>query len=96
MSTTALDVDSRERAPPPQEGVLDLAQYILEKVRRDTELVLFRGLRKIREEGSRPSILVRVPVADRPAPAIMRSLQDEYALRSELGPDRSAGSLNHR
>jgi hypothetical protein len=27
MSTTALDVDSREHAPPPQEGALDSAQY---------------------------------------------------------------------
>jgi PAS domain S-box-containing protein len=27
MSTTALDVDSRERAPPPQEGALVSAQY---------------------------------------------------------------------
>ncbi len=26
MGTTALDVDSRERAPPPEEGVLDLAR----------------------------------------------------------------------
>jgi len=84
MSTTALDVDSRQRAPPLEEGVLDLAQYTLEQVRRDAELVLFRGLRKVREEGSRPSILVRVPVEDAPAPATVRSLQEEYALRSEL------------
>jgi hypothetical protein len=38
MSTSALDVDSRERAPPPEHGVLDLAQYKLEQVRRDAEL----------------------------------------------------------
>jgi hypothetical protein len=49
MGTTALDVDSRGRAPPSEEGVLDLAQYTLEQVRRDAELVLFRGLRKVRE-----------------------------------------------
>ena len=48
MSTTALDVDSRERAPPPEGGVLDLAQYTLEQVRRDAELMLFRGLRSAR------------------------------------------------
>src|SRR5258706_12081630 len=84
MGTTALDVDSRERAPPSEEGVLDLAQYTLEQVRRDAELVLYRGLRKVREEGSRPSILVRVPVADPPSPSTVRSLQEEYALRSEL------------
>src|SRR6266481_3713122 len=84
MSTTALDVDSRERASPSEQGVLDLSQYTLEQVRRDTEVVLFRGLRKVREEGSRPSILVRVPVADPPSPSTVRSLQEEYALRSEL------------
>src|SRR5258708_23519233 len=86
MGTTALDVDSRERAPPSEEGALDLAQYTLEQVRRDAEFVLFRGLRKVREEGSRPSILVRVPVADLPAPTTVRSLQEEYSLRSELDP----------
>jgi PAS domain S-box-containing protein len=86
MSTTTPDVDSRERAPPSEQSVLDLAQYTLQQVRRDTELVLFRGLRKVREEGSRPSILVRMPVADPPASATVRSLQEEYALRSELDP----------
>src|SRR5260221_8746702 len=85
MSTTVLDVDSRERAPPP-EGGLDLAQYKLEQVRRDAELVLFRGFLKVREEGSRPSILVRVPVADPPSPSTGRGLKEEYALRSELDP----------
>jgi PAS domain S-box-containing protein len=84
MGTTARDVDSHNRAPPSEQGVIDLAQYTLEQVRRDAELVLFRGLRKVREEGRRPSILVRVPVADPPAPATVRSLQEEYALRSEL------------
>ena len=38
MSTSALDVDSRERASPPDHGVIDLAQYKLEQVRRDAEL----------------------------------------------------------
>src|SRR5260370_25590021 len=84
MGTAALDVDSGERAPPSEHGVLDLAQYTLEQVRRDTELVLFRGLRKVREEGSRPSVVVRVPVAAPPSPSTVRSLQEEYALRSEL------------
>jgi PAS domain S-box-containing protein len=86
MSTSALDVDSRERAPPLEQDVLDLAQYTLEPVGSDTEPVLFRGLRKVGEEGSRPSILVRMPVADPASPATVRSLQQEYALRSELDP----------
>ncbi len=74
--------------------MLDLARYELEQVRRDAELVLFRGLRKVREEGSRPSILVRVPVADPPAPVTVRSLQEEYALRSELDPAYVVRSLS--
>jgi PAS domain S-box-containing protein len=86
MRTTALDVDSRERAPPPERDVLDLSQYTLEPVRRDAELLLFRGFHSGHEEGSRSSILVQVPVADPPSPATVRSLQQEYALRSELDP----------
>jgi hypothetical protein len=93
MSTTALDVDSRERAPPSERGVLDLAQYTLEQVRRDAEFVLFRGLRMGHEKGSR-SILVQVPVANPPSPATVRSLQEEYALRSELDPAYVVRSLS--
>jgi serine/threonine protein kinase len=74
--------------------VLDLAQYTLEQVRRDTELVLFRGLRGGHEEGSRSSILVQVPVADPPSPATVRSLQEDYALRSELDPAYVVRSLS--
>jgi predicted ATPase/signal transduction histidine kinase len=93
MGTTALDVDARERAPPSEQGVLDLAQYTLQQVRGDAELVLFRGLRSGHEEGSRSSILVQVPVADPPSPATVRSLQEDYALRSELDPAYVVRSL---
>jgi PAS domain S-box-containing protein len=86
MSTTAFDTDSRERSPPSEQGLFDLAQYTLEQVRRDAELVLFRGSRNAQGEGSRSSILVQVSVADPPSPATVRSLQQEYALRSELDP----------
>jgi PAS domain S-box-containing protein len=93
MRTTALDVDPHERAPPSEPGVVDLAQYTLELVRRDAEFVLFRGLRNGHEEGTRSSILVQVPVADRPSPATVRSLQEDYALRSELDPAYVVRSL---
>jgi serine/threonine protein kinase len=56
--------------------------------------VLFRGSRKGHEEGSRSSILVQVPVADPPSPATVRSLQQEYALRSELDPAYVVRSLS--
>jgi hypothetical protein len=58
MSTTAVDVDSRERAPS-ELGVLDLAQYTLEQVRMDGELVLSRGLRS----GPGPSRSCRIMAA---------------------------------
>jgi PAS domain S-box-containing protein len=94
MSTTALDVDSHERAPPSEQSVLDLAQYSLKLVRRDAELALFRGLRNGHEKGNRSSILVQVPVADPPSPATVRSLQEDYALRSELDPAYVVRSLS--
>ncbi len=94
MSTTALDVDSRDLAPSSEQGVLDLAQYTLEEVRRDVEFVLFRGLRSGHKEGSPSSILVQVPVADPPSPVTVRSLQEDYALRSELDPAYVVRSLS--
>jgi PAS domain S-box-containing protein len=94
MSTTPLDVDSRQRAPPSEQGVFDLAQYTLEQLRRDAEFVLFRGMRSGHEERSPSSILVQVPVADPPSPAILRSLREDYALRSELDPAYVVRSLS--
>jgi PAS domain S-box-containing protein len=93
MSTTALDVDSRERSPPSEQSVFDLTQYTLEPVRRDAELALFRGLRR-GQGGSRSSILVQVPVADPLSPATLRSLQRDYALRCELDPAYVVRSLS--
>jgi PAS domain S-box-containing protein len=86
MSTTVLDVDSRERAPPSEQGVLDLAQYTLQQLQSDGEFVLFRGLRKGLGEAGLPSILVRAPAADPPSSACLRRMQEEYGLRSELDP----------
>ena len=84
MSETAPNADPHERAPQSEQGVVDLSQYTLEHVRRDAEVVLFRGLRSGHQEGSRSTILVRMPVADPPSPATVRSLKQEYALQSEL------------
>jgi len=86
MGTTALDVDSRERAPPSEQGVLDLAQYKLEQLQSDAEFVLFRGFHQGLGEAGRPSILVRAPAADPPSSACLRRMQEEYGLRSELDP----------
>src|SRR5258708_8986796 len=82
MDRTSTDLLLDEGAQPQSdESAFDLAQYTLQQVRRDAEFVLSRG-----RAGSRPSILVRAPLADQPSPATLRKMQHEYALRSELDP----------
>ena len=87
MVTTSIDLGSAESAQqPPREGVPDLAHYRLEQLQRDTEFELFRGCLSGPQDASAPSILVRTPIADHPSPASLRSMQEEYSLRSELDP----------
>jgi PAS domain S-box-containing protein len=87
MSTPTIDLGSAESAqPPPREGVPDLAHYRLQQLQRDTEFELFRGSLSGPGDASAPSILVRTPIADHPAPASLRRMQEEYSLRSELDP----------
>jgi PAS domain S-box-containing protein len=87
MRTTSIDLGSAEGAqPPPRKGVPDLAHYRLQQLQRDTEFELFRGSLIGLGDASAPSILVRTPIADHPAPASLRRMQEEYLLRSELNP----------
>src|SRR5258708_26643132 len=72
--------------PQPREGVPDLAHYRLQQLQRDTEFELFRGSLSGPGDASAPSILVRTPIADHPAPASLLRMQEEYSLRSELDP----------
>src|SRR6266852_5230214 len=86
-SVSSSDLGSAESAqPPPREGVPDLAHYRLQQLQRDTEFELFRGSLSGPGDASAPSILVRTPIADHPAPASLRRMQEEYSLRSELDP----------
>ena len=85
MSTRSIDLGSAESdQPPPREGVPNLARYRLRRLHRDTEFELLRGSLSRSEDASAPSILVRTPIADHPAPASLRRMREEYALRSEL------------
>jgi PAS domain S-box-containing protein len=87
MNTTSIDLGSAESARPPlPEGAPDLAQYRLQQLQRDTEFVLFRGYLSGPLDASAPSILVRTPIADKPSPASLRRMQEEYSLRAELDP----------
>jgi hypothetical protein len=65
---------------------LELSHYSLQRLQKDAQWVLLRGYPRSLREASRPTILVRAPVADPPSPACLRRMQDEYALRSELDP----------
>src|SRR5882672_6517601 len=86
-SVSSSDLGSAGSAqPPPREGVPDLAHYRLQQLQRDTEFELFRGSLSGPGDASAPSILVRTPIADHPAPASLRRMQEEYSLRSELDP----------
>jgi PAS domain S-box-containing protein len=95
MSTTFTKLGSPQRAQSlPQQGMLDVAQYTLQPVQRDAEFVLLRGCHIGVGNVSRPSILVRAPIADHAPPANLRRMQEEYALRSELDPAYVVRSLS--
>jgi hypothetical protein len=68
MSTTALNVDSRERAPPPEQSVLDLATALKVSEEISGEMVLERLIEKalraaIEHAGAQRGLLI-VPKGD--------------------------------
>src|SRR5438874_337551 len=67
-------------------AVMELSAYLLETLREDGELILYRGQPQRRMDGVLPPILVVAPVGDHPAPGSLRRLEHEYALRAELDP----------
>ena len=62
--------------------MIDLSKYILEVLHQDDEFVLYRGRSKEGESRA----LVLSPVAEYPAPEILKRLEHEYSLREELDP----------
>jgi len=62
--------------------VVDLSRYDLEALRKDGELILYRGKGK-----DTPSqILVLSPARQRPLPESLKRLENEYSLKEELDP----------
>ncbi len=59
---------------------MDLSGYVFEALRKDEELVLYRG--KSRRGSSQ--ILVLSPLTEYPAPAILKRLEHEHSLSEEL------------
>ena len=66
--------------------MIDLAAYVLEPLWQDGTCLLYRGQPQDRRAGRVPAVLVVAPVGDHPAPASLRRLEHEYALRAELDP----------
>jgi serine/threonine protein kinase len=61
---------------------MDVSKYVIDTLRTDGEFVLGRG-RNPTTSGA-ASILALAPVAERPAPELLRRLEHEYALSAEL------------
>jgi predicted ATPase len=57
-------------------------QYVLETVRRDEELVLYRGERS--DQPGSPSVLLLAPASTQRALETLRKIEYEYSLRDEL------------
>jgi serine/threonine protein kinase len=64
--------------------MIDLAAYVLEPLWQEGESILYRGQPRGRRAGMIPALLVVAPIGDHPAPASLRRLEHEYALRAEL------------
>jgi PAS domain S-box-containing protein len=56
--------------------------YAVKLLHEDGEFDLYRG----RRVGDEPSVLLRVPLGDEPAPAALRRMEHEYELRATLDP----------
>jgi PAS domain S-box-containing protein len=65
------------------ESSVELSDYLLEVLREDEELILYRGHPRPAEAAS---ILLLAPASTRPAPETLKKLEREYSLRSELHP----------
>src|SRR5882672_9826128 len=71
----------------------DLSGYMLETLRDDGDLVMYRGRRPGNSSQDAAPVLVLAPVATAPTPATLDRLEHEFALASELDPDWAARPL---
>jgi PAS domain S-box-containing protein len=66
--------------------VIELLRYVFEPLRKDEDFILYRGRSK--DGGSH--VLVLAPLAEYPAPEILKWLEHAYSLREELDPTWAA------
>jgi serine/threonine protein kinase len=64
----------------PAAPVIELSSYALKPLRKDDNFILYRG----RSRYDASQILVLSPLAEYPAPEILKRLEHEYSLREEL------------
>src|SRR5215467_390834 len=72
---------------------MELSDYLPETLRQDEEFILYRGRHRRHGEAGPPTILLVTPLAERPAPASLRRMEQEYSLRAELDPGWAAQPL---
>ena len=72
---------------------MELSDYLLETLRQDDELVLYRGRHWRPGEMDPPTMLLLTPRAEHPALASLRRMEQEYSLRAELDPGWAAQPL---
>src|SRR5215467_7350981 len=84
---TPPDHDPPDRLSVAEEAaMIDLAAYVLEPLHQEGACLLSRGQLRGPRAGMVPALLVVAPVGDHPAPASLRRLEHEYALRAALDP----------
>jgi len=84
---TGIDSGTSESARAPSHtDMLDLAQYTLEQLRSDGEIVLYRARPGTPSEASRTSVLLLSPVSEHPSRSSLGRMQHEYLLRDGLDP----------
>ena len=62
--------------------MIELSRYVVEPLRKDENFILYRG----RSRYDASQILVLSPLAEYPAPEILKRLEHEYSLKLELDP----------
>jgi hypothetical protein len=70
--------------------VLDLSRYAFEALQKDEDFILFSG----RSKDDPSQVLVISPLAEYPAPEILKWLEHAYSLRDELDVTRAANGSN--
>jgi hypothetical protein len=72
---------------------MELSEYLLEMLRQDGEFILYRGRRRRPGEVNPPTTLLVTPLAEHPALASLRRMEQESSLRPELDPGWAAQPL---